>query len=90
MAIHGTVAGDSIQFGPVGSTGITYQGQVSGNSMSGTYQLARQRHHVHQPLDRHKVLLTGPGTVKVHLSHFFAKLGITTRAELTVIAGCRH
>ena len=40
MPIHGTVAGDSIQFGTVGSTGITYQGKVSGNFMSGTYQLA--------------------------------------------------
>jgi hypothetical protein len=39
MPIHGTVAGDSIQFGTVGSTGISYQGQISGNSMSGTYQL---------------------------------------------------
>lgn len=30
---------DSIQFGTVGSTGITYKGTVAGNSMSGTYQL---------------------------------------------------
>jgi DNA-binding NarL/FixJ family response regulator len=27
-----------------------------------------------------------PGTVKVHLSHIFAKLGITTRAELAARA----
>jgi DNA-binding NarL/FixJ family response regulator len=27
-------------------------------------------------------LFIAPGTVKVHLSHIFAKLGITTRAEL--------
>jgi DNA-binding CsgD family transcriptional regulator len=26
-------------------------------------------------------LLIAPGTVKVHLTHIFAKLGITTRAE---------
>jgi hypothetical protein len=39
LPIHGTVEGRSIQFGTVGSTGITYKGTVSGNSMSGTYQL---------------------------------------------------
>jgi hypothetical protein len=39
MPIHGIVQGNSIQFGTVGSTGITYKGTVSGNSMSGTYQL---------------------------------------------------
>ena len=39
LPVHGTVAGDSIQFGSVGSTGISYQGTISGNSMSGTYQL---------------------------------------------------
>jgi hypothetical protein len=39
LPIHGTVAGDSIQFGTVGSTGISYQGTVSGNSMSGSYKL---------------------------------------------------
>jgi two-component system nitrate/nitrite response regulator NarL len=31
-------------------------------------------------------LFIAPGTVKVHLSHIFAKLGITTRAELAVQA----
>jgi hypothetical protein len=39
MPVHGTVVGDSIRFGTVGSTGITYTGTVSGNSMSGRYQL---------------------------------------------------
>ncbi len=39
MAINGTVSGDTIQFGTVGSTAITYTGKVSGNSMSGTYQV---------------------------------------------------
>jgi DNA-binding NarL/FixJ family response regulator len=27
-------------------------------------------------------LFIAPGTVKVHMTHIFAKLGITTRAEL--------
>lgn len=40
LAIHGTVQGGSIQFGTVGSTHITYSGSVSGNSMSGNYQVA--------------------------------------------------
>jgi predicted ATPase/DNA-binding NarL/FixJ family response regulator len=31
-------------------------------------------------------LFIAPGTVKVHLSHIFAKLGITTRAELAALA----
>jgi DNA-binding CsgD family transcriptional regulator len=31
-------------------------------------------------------LFIAPGTVKVHLSHIFAKLGITTRAELAARA----
>jgi predicted ATPase/DNA-binding CsgD family transcriptional regulator len=31
-------------------------------------------------------LFVAPGTVKVHLSHIFAKLGITTRAELSARA----
>jgi len=31
-------------------------------------------------------LFIAPGTVKVHLSHIFAKLGITTRAELAAQA----
>ena len=39
LPIHGTTNGDSIQFGTVGATGITYKGTVSGNSMSGTYRL---------------------------------------------------
>ena len=40
LPIHGTVSGGSIQFGTVGSTQITYSGSVSGNSMSGNYQVA--------------------------------------------------
>jgi len=39
MSINGTVNGDAIQFGTVGSTEITYSGTVSGGSMSGTYQV---------------------------------------------------
>ncbi|HEV2371348.1 MAG TPA: hypothetical protein VGS19_04185 [Streptosporangiaceae bacterium] len=39
LRIHGTVQGGSIKFGTVGSTNITYSGSVSGNSMSGTYQV---------------------------------------------------
>ena len=31
LPIHGTTNGDSIQFGTVGATGITYKGTVSGN-----------------------------------------------------------
>ncbi len=31
-------------------------------------------------------LFIAPGTVKVHLTHIFAKLGITTRAELAELA----
>ena len=37
--LNGVVAGNSIQFGTVGSTAITYSGTVSGDSMSGTYQV---------------------------------------------------
>ncbi len=37
--VTGTVAGGSIRFGTVGSSAITYSGTVSGNSMSGTYQV---------------------------------------------------
>jgi DNA-binding NarL/FixJ family response regulator len=35
-------------------------------------------------------LLIGPGTVKVHLSHIFTKLGVTTRAELAARAASRN
>jgi predicted ATPase/DNA-binding CsgD family transcriptional regulator len=35
-------------------------------------------------------LFIAPGTVKVHLSHIFAKLGITTRAELAAQAAAQH
>jgi len=37
--IHGVVNGNDITFGTVGSLAITYSGTVSGNSMSGTYQV---------------------------------------------------
>lgn len=37
-SIKGTVHGDAIQFGTVGSEAITYSGSVSGTSMSGRYQ----------------------------------------------------
>jgi len=39
LPIHGSVTGGAIRFGTVGSVGITYSGSVSGNSMSGTYQV---------------------------------------------------
>lgn len=40
VPINGSVAGGRIQFGTVGSQAITYTGSVSGNSMSGHYQVA--------------------------------------------------
>jgi len=40
MSINGRVQGGSISFGTVGSYGITYSGTVSGNSMSGNYQVS--------------------------------------------------
>ncbi len=39
LNLNGVVDGNSIQFGTVGSTAITYSGTVSGDSMSGTYQV---------------------------------------------------
>jgi hypothetical protein len=39
MPINGTVHGNAIRFGTVGSTAITYSGTVSGSSMSGTYEV---------------------------------------------------
>lgn len=39
LPIHGTVQGNAIRFGTLGSVGIRYSGTVSGNSMSGTYQV---------------------------------------------------
>ncbi len=39
IPLNGTVNGSHITFGTVGSTRITYTGTVSGNSMSGTYQV---------------------------------------------------
>jgi DNA-binding CsgD family transcriptional regulator len=35
-------------------------------------------------------LFIAPGTVKVHLSHIFANLGITTRAELAAQAASQN
>lgn len=40
--INGTVTGDTIQFGTVGSSATTYTGTVSGNTMSGTYKVGDQ------------------------------------------------
>jgi hypothetical protein len=40
VPIHGTVSGNTINFGTVGSSAITYTGSVSGKSMSGNYQVA--------------------------------------------------
>ncbi len=37
LGVHGTLAGNSIRFGTVGSVAITYSGTVSGSSMSGSY-----------------------------------------------------
>ena len=39
LSINGTVQGNTIRFGTVGSLAITYSGTASGNSMSGTYQV---------------------------------------------------
>jgi hypothetical protein len=39
LSLHGSVNGSAITFGTVGSTAITYSGTVSGNSMSGNYQV---------------------------------------------------
>lgn len=40
LRINGTLQGNAIRFGTVGSLAITYTGTVSGNSMSGTYEVA--------------------------------------------------
>jgi len=40
LNLSGVVSGNTITFGTVGSTAITYTGTVSGDSMSGTYQVA--------------------------------------------------
>ncbi len=40
LPIDGTVNGDTISFGTVGSTAIRYSGSVSGNSMAGSYTVA--------------------------------------------------
>ena len=34
-------------------------------------------------------LFMSPGTVKAHLAHIFAKLGVSTRAELAALAARR-
>ncbi|HET6210385.1 MAG TPA: hypothetical protein VFD94_08380 [Jatrophihabitans sp.] len=39
VPLNGTVSGSHISFGTVGSAAITYSGTVSGNSMSGSYQI---------------------------------------------------
>jgi hypothetical protein len=39
LPIHGSVHNGKISFGTVGSTDITYSGSVSGDSMSGSYQV---------------------------------------------------
>ncbi len=39
LSLNGTVSGSKISFGTVGSEAITYSGSVSGNSMSGSYQV---------------------------------------------------
>lgn len=39
LSLNGTVTGSQISFGTVGSQAITYSGSVSGNSMSGSYQV---------------------------------------------------
>jgi hypothetical protein len=38
VPLKGTVHGNTIRFGTVGSSAITYSGSVSGKSMSGTYK----------------------------------------------------
>lgn len=40
VPLNGTVSDNRIHFGTVGSTVITYTGSVSGDSMSGNYQIA--------------------------------------------------
>lgn len=40
IPINGTLDGNSISFGTVGSTAITYTGSVSSNSMSGDWKLS--------------------------------------------------
>ena len=37
VPVNGTVDGDSIRFGTVGSTAVTYTGTITGSSMSGSY-----------------------------------------------------
>jgi hypothetical protein len=39
VPLNGTVNGNAISFGTVGTVAVTYSGTFSGNSMSGTYQV---------------------------------------------------
>lgn len=39
LSVNGTVTGGTINFGTVGSSAITYTGDVSATSMAGTYQV---------------------------------------------------
>jgi hypothetical protein len=39
IPINGTLQGDTISFGTVGSTAVTYTGSVSGSSMSGDWKV---------------------------------------------------
>lgn len=40
LDINGVLTGNSISFGTVGSTAITYSGSVNGNTMGGSYKVA--------------------------------------------------
>ena len=44
VPLTGSVSGSSITFGTVGTTAITYTGTVSGDTMSGTYQVGGSQH----------------------------------------------
>ena len=39
LHLTGAVTGDTITFGTVGSSAITYKGRVAGNAMAGTYRV---------------------------------------------------
>ncbi len=54
LPIHGTVQGNVIKFGTVGSVGIQYSGTVSGNSMSGTYKVLTSGSSVGGPWSANK------------------------------------
>jgi hypothetical protein len=42
--LTGTVSGNTINFGTVGSAAVTYTGTVSGDTMSGTYVVGGSDH----------------------------------------------